>query len=132
MKRAAVPSILVVVILLAVGVTAGAQQPKNIPRIGFLVASSPSYYANRIEIFRQGLRELGYVEGKNIGIDAGDVLRDLPWRRQFLTPDHHEPAHSHHFDRWMRHKEPFRVPLDCSPAEPTGATVGFSSSTNGN
>jgi len=101
MKRAAVRSIVVAVMLLAMGIIADTQQPKNIPRIGFLVASSPSYYANRIEIFRQGLRELGYVEGKNIGIDAGDVLRDLPSRRQFLTPDHHEPAHSHHFDRWM-------------------------------
>src|SRR5262250_802796 len=95
LRKTALRSILFAGALLAVAVTAEAQQPKNIPRIGFLVASSPSYYANRIEIFRQGLRELGYVEGKNIGIDAGDVLCDLPWRRQFLTPDHHEPAHSH-------------------------------------
>src|SRR5205823_6525300 len=46
-----------------------AQQPKKIPRIGFLAATSPSVEAARIEAFRQGLRELGYVEGKNIVIE---------------------------------------------------------------
>jgi hypothetical protein len=38
MKRAAVPSILVVVVLLAVGVIAEAQQPKKVPRIGYLAS----------------------------------------------------------------------------------------------
>ena len=46
-----------------------AQQPTKIPRIGFLVGASPSAIAGRIEAFRQGLRELGYVEGKNIVIE---------------------------------------------------------------
>src|SRR5215510_2611064 len=46
-----------------------AQQTTIIPRIGFLGASSASFYSGRIEIFRQGLRELGYVEGKNIAIE---------------------------------------------------------------
>ena len=45
---------------------AQAQQPTNIPRIGYLEAVSPSISAVRSEAFRQGLRELGYVEGKNI------------------------------------------------------------------
>ena len=49
--------------------SADAQQPKKVPRIGFLSASSPSVVATRIEAFRQGLRELGYVEGKNIVIE---------------------------------------------------------------
>jgi ABC-type uncharacterized transport system substrate-binding protein len=49
--------------------SAWAQQPKKIPRIGFLGASSPSAISARIEAFRQGLRELGYVEGKNIVIE---------------------------------------------------------------
>jgi putative ABC transport system substrate-binding protein len=39
------------------------------PRIGFLITTSPSALADRIEGFRQGLRELGYVEGKNIVIE---------------------------------------------------------------
>ena len=48
---------------------AEAQQPKKIPRIGFLSATSPSTVAARTEAFRQGLRELGYLEGKNIVIE---------------------------------------------------------------
>ena len=48
---------------------AEAQQPAKVPRIGFLAAPFPSSYTARIEAFRQGLRELGYVEGKNIVIE---------------------------------------------------------------
>jgi hypothetical protein len=59
MKRAAVPSILVVVVLLAVVVIAEAQQPTRVPRIGYL-NDSPlgSFPKIRAEAFRQGLREL--------------------------------------------------------------------------
>src|SRR5262249_9463647 len=46
-----------------------AQQPKKVPRIGFLSPFSASALANRVEGFRQGLRELGYEEGKNIVIE---------------------------------------------------------------
>jgi putative ABC transport system substrate-binding protein len=46
-----------------------AQQPTKIPRIGFLSAASPSAIAARVEAFRQGLGELGHVEGKNIVIE---------------------------------------------------------------
>jgi putative ABC transport system substrate-binding protein len=69
MKKAAVPSILVAVILLAVAVIADAQQPKKVRRIGYLSGSSPSANATRYEAFGQGLRELGYVEGKDILIE---------------------------------------------------------------
>jgi putative ABC transport system substrate-binding protein len=48
---------------------AGAQQPKKIPRIGILSAAVPPGNPARREAFRQGLRELGYVEGKNIIIE---------------------------------------------------------------
>jgi putative tryptophan/tyrosine transport system substrate-binding protein len=48
---------------------AQAQQPKKIPRIGSLGGASPSANANGNEALRQGLRELGYVEGKNIIIE---------------------------------------------------------------
>jgi len=44
-------------------------QPAKVPRIGFQSAASPSAIAARTEAFRQGLRELGYVEGKNIVIE---------------------------------------------------------------
>jgi putative ABC transport system substrate-binding protein len=46
-----------------------AQPVKTVPRIGFLAALSPSVISARVEAFRQGLAELGYVEGKNIVID---------------------------------------------------------------
>ena len=46
-----------------------AQQPKRVPRIGFLSGVSPSTNSARVEAFRQGLRELGYIEGKNIVIE---------------------------------------------------------------
>jgi putative ABC transport system substrate-binding protein len=69
MKKAAVPSILVAVVLLAFGVVAEAQQPLKIPLIGRLSPGSPSANTARTEAFRQGLRELGYVEGKNIVIE---------------------------------------------------------------
>jgi len=58
-----------------------AQQPAKIPRIGFLGATFPSADAARNEAFRQGLRDLGYVEGKNIVIEyrwAGGKFDRLP------------------------------------------------------
>jgi putative ABC transport system substrate-binding protein len=51
------------------GSVAAAQQPKKIPRIGFLLAVPASTISARLEAFRQGLRELGYVEGTNIVIE---------------------------------------------------------------
>jgi putative ABC transport system substrate-binding protein len=69
MTKAAVLSTLVAVVLLALCVSADAQQPKKLPLIGFLIASSPSPVAARLEAFRQALRELGYVEGKSIVIE---------------------------------------------------------------
>jgi putative ABC transport system substrate-binding protein len=55
-----------------------AQQTVKIPRIGFLTAASLSSVAPRVDGFRQGLRELGYVEGKNIVIE---------WRHAEGKPD---------------------------------------------
>jgi putative ABC transport system substrate-binding protein len=69
MKKHARPAILVAVVLLAVGVTAQAQQPARIHRIGILIAVSGSVFPARVEALRQRLRELGYVEGKNIVIE---------------------------------------------------------------
>jgi len=57
------------VLLLRFSPSAEAQQAAKITRIGFLGAPSRSAISERIEAFRQGLRELGYVEGKNIGIE---------------------------------------------------------------
>ena len=60
---------LLTTVLLSIAPFLGAQQPTKIPRIGYLTASSLSAKSARIEAFRQGLRELGYVEGKNIVIE---------------------------------------------------------------
>jgi len=57
---------------------AAAQQPTKIPRIGWLTAATLSSTAARIEAFHQGLRELGYVEGKNIVVE---------WRSPQSKPD---------------------------------------------
>lgn len=46
-----------------------AQQPQKVPRIGFLGTASPSVAAARLDAFRRGLRELGYVDGSNIVIE---------------------------------------------------------------
>jgi putative tryptophan/tyrosine transport system substrate-binding protein len=53
-------------LLLALCYSAAAQQPAKVPRIGYL-SISPG--GPRQELFRQGLRELGYEEGKNIIIE---------------------------------------------------------------
>ena len=60
---------LFVVVLLAVAVITEAQQSPKIPRIGILEPATSASISARIEAFRQGLRELGYVEGKNITIE---------------------------------------------------------------
>ena len=56
-------------VLLIIGVVAEAQQAPKIPRIGYLGTTSPSTSLGRVEAFRQGLRELGYVAGENIIIE---------------------------------------------------------------
>jgi len=55
--------------LLALCVRVDAQQPKKIPTIGLLSALSPAVVSIWVEAFQRGLRDLGYVEGKNIIIE---------------------------------------------------------------
>ena len=56
--------------LFALGSVVQAQQPTKIPRIGFLSGSGdPSNPATSEKAFRQGLRDLGYIEGKNIVVE---------------------------------------------------------------
>jgi putative tryptophan/tyrosine transport system substrate-binding protein len=56
-------------VLFALGSSTEAQQPAKVPRIGYLTGATPAGQSARIEAFRQGLRDLGYVEGKNIVIE---------------------------------------------------------------
>src|SRR5713226_5946657 len=52
------------------GAAAQAQQPKKVPRVGFLAGSGdPNTPGPQVEAFRRGLRDLGYVEGKNILVE---------------------------------------------------------------
>ena len=55
--------------LLAAPLIAGAQQAGRLPRLGYLGASSPTLEPEILEAFRQGLRDLGYVEGQSIAIE---------------------------------------------------------------
>jgi putative tryptophan/tyrosine transport system substrate-binding protein len=71
MKRE-VSAVTLCALLFALCVRAEAQQPaKKIPRLGFLDSGSASDPRNALgfDAFRQGLRELGYVEGKDINIE---------------------------------------------------------------
>jgi putative ABC transport system substrate-binding protein len=56
-------------VLTVVGARAAAQQPTKIPRIGFLTGGSPTQISARTGALHQGLRDLGYSEGKNIVIE---------------------------------------------------------------
>src|SRR5262245_13088185 len=87
MKKIAASSIFVLVTLLSLAVIAQAQEPKKVPRIGFIAGGSPSTDQHYVDAFRQGLSDLGHVEGKNIAIEwryaegkverAPDLARDL-------------------------------------------------------
>lgn len=69
--------VLMCAVLLGVGSATRAQQPKKIPRLGYLAAVSASADAPRLEAFRRGLRDLGYVEGQNILVDYRHESQDL-------------------------------------------------------
>jgi putative ABC transport system substrate-binding protein len=70
MRKAGLLSMLLVVVMLTVAVTAEAQPQAKIPRIGYVSgtgdSSNPGPY---VEALRQGLRDLGYIEGKNFVIE---------------------------------------------------------------
>ncbi len=70
MSKAGVFSILFVAALLAVAIIAEAQQPKKIPRIGYVSGTgNATDQGPYVEALRQGLQNLGYVDGKNIVIE---------------------------------------------------------------
>jgi ABC-type uncharacterized transport system substrate-binding protein len=68
-RRVFVVNCLLITVILLTGFSADAQQPTQIPRIGYLAGASALSQASRIEALQQGLRELGYVERKNIVIE---------------------------------------------------------------
>src|SRR6516165_39420 len=63
-KKARIVGMLACTVLFALCHSAEAQQPKKVAKIGYLIPSTPAAAVHAVEAFRQGLRELGYVEGK--------------------------------------------------------------------
>jgi hypothetical protein len=107
MKTATASSILGIALLLAVAVLAQAQQPKKVPRIGYLTSGEPAR-DTRAEAIRLALLEWGYIEGQNIAteyryaVGRSDRLHELaaglvrlkvdinPGRRSHPDPSGHE------------------------------------------
>ena len=56
-------------VLVVVGAVAQAQQPKKVPRIGYLAPTDPATESISAEAIRLALRELGYIEGQNISTE---------------------------------------------------------------
>jgi len=77
-----------VTVILASVLFAHAQQPTKVPRIGYLSGSSLSAAAARVAAFQHGLRDLGYVEGKNIVIEwrsgEGKLDRNLAYAAELV------------------------------------------------
>lgn len=72
--------------LFAFCTTAGAQQSANIPRLGYVSTAGDSRNpARQLDLLRQGLRELGYIEGKNIIIEYRPVEGNLERLSQILA-----------------------------------------------
>ncbi len=81
MKKIELLSILAAVLIVYLGTVARAPLAAKIPQIGFLGATSRAAISARVEAFQQGLRELGYVEGKNILVEyrwADGKIERLP------------------------------------------------------
>jgi putative tryptophan/tyrosine transport system substrate-binding protein len=72
-------------LLFAVCSFAEAQQPKNVPRIGYLITGTPFSQAPYIDAFRKGLRDLGYIEGQNIAVEYRYVEGKLDRYRELAA-----------------------------------------------
>ena len=113
------------VVALLVGLILGsarfaeAQQPGKVPKIGYLGSGSFSSDLPYEEAFRQGLRDLGYVEGQNIIIEyrhAEGKLDRLPDFAVELVRLRVAPlSHRIHRRLWPHSKQPKRSPLFLQP-----------------
>src|SRR5262245_7175972 len=69
MNKKKISAVLLTAVLLAFSLHVEAQQQQKILRVGFISTASLSSLSARLDAFRQGLRELGYVEGSNFAIE---------------------------------------------------------------
>jgi len=69
MRMRKITALTLCTMLFALSSSGEAQQPKKVPRIGVIYGGSASANTGRHDAFRQGLRELGYVEEKNIVVE---------------------------------------------------------------
>jgi putative ABC transport system substrate-binding protein len=69
MMKKAYLSFLLTILLFAFCIFADAQQPGKLKRVGIMASGSVSSDLNRIDVFRQALRDLGYVEGRNFVLE---------------------------------------------------------------
>jgi ABC-type uncharacterized transport system substrate-binding protein len=65
--------------------SAEAQQPKKVPRIGYLSAADPARESARSEAIRRALRELGYIEGQNIAIEYRYSEEKVDWATELAA-----------------------------------------------
>src|SRR6266545_7009555 len=85
-RNVMVMSLTLVTCLVATADLAAAQQPKKVPRIGYLLAGDPASESTRFEAIRLALRELGYIEGQNIAIEYR-YAEGKPGRNQELAAE---------------------------------------------
>jgi putative tryptophan/tyrosine transport system substrate-binding protein len=78
--------IILSVMLFAFNVPVAAQQPKKVPRIGWLTNGFLSTTSARQQAFREGLRDLGYIEGNNIFIEWRGA-DNIPERRRAIAEE---------------------------------------------
>ena len=115
-------------VLLAAALAAEAQLPAKVPRLGFLTTTFRTASPHLWEAFLQGLRDLGYVEGRNVVIEYRDAERKLErlpalaaWglggrgdtRAERTCPS--EPAHDSGRDHSQRTT---RTPRNVRPSRP--------------
>ena len=88
------PGFALAFLLLAVPAAAEAQGMREIPRVGIVASTSPAAGRQTVDAFREGLRELGYIEGRSIVIEErwaegklerfGDLIADLLKGRMWM------------------------------------------------
>lgn len=147
-KSGRILCIAIYTLLFALSVPSQAQQPKKVPRIGLLVGASTALAASWIEAFRHSLRELGYVEGKDIvfeirgGQAKPDRLSDLAAELVRLKVDIIVAGGGAAVDAVkeatstipivMRYdRDPVRTRVVASLAQPGGNITGLASFTTG-